>query len=90
MEKNKTLMENTFKVVSIEKLNLEEANWYGANQECFKVKFDPYAPTKEFAIINKRGMYDTNPKTGYLRANGNLGSYCLLFTSLEAVKNKFN
>jgi hypothetical protein len=79
-------MENTFKVVSIEKLSIQEANWYGANQECFQVKFHPYAPTKEFAIINKRGMYDTNPKTGYLRGNGNLGSYSLLFTNLDTVE----
>ena len=85
-KKTITLMENTFKVVSIEKLNIEDANWYGANRECFKVKFDPYAPTREFAIINERGRYDTNPKTGYLRGNGNLGSYCLLFTNLDAVE----
>jgi hypothetical protein len=83
-------MENTFKVVSIEKLNIQDARWYGANQECYIVQFESYAPTREFAIINKRGMYDTNPKTGYIRGNANLGSCCLLFTNLKAFDKSEN
>lgn len=75
------------KIREIEKLSLEHARWYGASQECYIVRFEGHAPTKEFAIINERGRYDTNPATGYLRGNGNLGTGSLLFTDLKALGN---
>jgi len=68
----------------IEKLNKEEANWFGAKQECYKIRFSGgFAPIHLFAAIDERGRYTDNPVNGYIHGNGNTGTCSMLLAGTE-------
>jgi hypothetical protein len=66
---------------TFEKLSATEARWYGVNQECYVVRFNGFAPVAKLAMI-VNGKYQSNPKTGYIHGNGNLGTNSVLMSKL--------
>jgi hypothetical protein len=68
----------------IEKLNLNDAMWYGSNQECYIVRYSSgFAPIGEFALLDNKGRYTHNPAKGYIHGNGNLGTGSILLTDIS-------
>jgi hypothetical protein len=72
----------------IEKLNIQEAKWYGANVECYKVRYNGFAPIEKFAALDKKGRYTDNPSKGYIHGNGNLGTVSMLLTDISKLEKK--
>ena len=79
-------MENT--KYTIKKLSLKDAIWYGANQECYLVRYKSgFAPIGKFAALDFKGRYTSNPNTGYIHGNGNLGTGSILLTNIEVIRD---
>jgi hypothetical protein len=69
---------------TIEKLSLKDAMWYGATQECYIVRYlSGFAPIGKFAALDFKGRYTSNPSTGYIHGNGNLGTGSILLTDIS-------
>lgn len=69
---------------TIEKLSLEDARWYGANQECYIVRYaSGFAPISEFAALDSKGRYTDNPAKGYIHGNANKGTRSMLLTDIS-------
>ena len=74
----------TAKNYTIQKLSLKDAMWYGANQECYIVRYlSGFAPIHEFAALDSKGRYTSNPNTGYIHGNGNLGTRSILLIDIS-------
>ena len=74
----------TSKSYTIEKLSLQDAIWYGANQECYIVRYSSgFAPRHDFAALDSKGRFTDNPEKGYIQGNGNLGTRSILLTDIS-------
>lgn len=71
------------KAYTAEKLSAKAAAWYGANQECYIVRFTGFAPVNEFAAIDSKGRYTDNPVNGYIHGNSNTGTKSILLTDIS-------
>jgi aminopeptidase C len=69
---------------TVEKLSIKDAIWYGANVECYIVRYsNGFAPIEKFASLDSKGRYTHNSKKGYIHGNGNLGTHAMLLTNLK-------
>lgn len=76
--------DNTNKNYTVEKLNLNDAKWYGADRECYIVRYNSgFAPIHEFAALDSKGRYTHNPAKGYIHGNGNTGTRSILLTDIS-------
>lgn len=66
---------------TFETLTAKEARWYGVNTDCYIVRFNDFAPLDKLALV-VNGKYTSNPKTGYIHGNGNLGTHSVLMSIL--------
>lgn len=74
-------------VKEIIKLDESTASWYGRVEARFLVRFNKPWENMSHAAINCK-KYCDNEETGWLRGNGNLGSWAAIYTDLRMFQNE--